>query len=249
MRQSFSIISKSLFGLAKSSKSLRNPLAFRFSKGQNTLDRSMERLGKSLQHEFEHEEEEFNAEETELNETISNFIKENNWTFKIEQGITRITMEKVVGDTTVSVYSQVKAVENEEDQSQEKEEGEEEEDENDMGGNDKYNDFFVVVQRSGKTRCLFFDMISFEGELEINSFFPSENSEKAVSNRLSYTQSETYTGPMFDTLDEKVQTSTINYLKSLGVDSTLASFLESATRDLEQRYYMDWLNETSSFFK
>ena len=247
MRSSLSIVKKSLLSLVRSTKSLRNPISFKFSKNTQNMDRAMDRLSKSLQHEFEHEEEEYNAQETELNESIFQFIKENNWTFKIDQGSTRITMEKVIGDTTVNVYSSIKAYDNEEEDQGSEEKDEEAENEN--YGNEKYNDFFVSIQRSGKTKSLLFDMISYEGELELNSFYPSENLQKDVNSRMTFSQTENYTGPMFDTLDEKVQTSTINYLKSLGVDGNLGSFLENVSKDLEERYYMDWLNETSSFFK
>ena len=244
MKVCMSILGMSMKSLGRKSNSLRNVMKFRFSNSQSTLERSQERLGKTLQIEFEHEEEENSALETEVNETISQFIKQNNWSFKIDQGITRITMEKVIGDTTIQVFTSVKAAQNDEDQNSEEKEDDEQEEQSD----DKYNDFFVVVSRSGKNKSIFFDVVTFDGEMEITNFYPIENSELSVNKRMTYTQTELYVGPMFDSLDEKVQTGTVNYLKSLGIDSNLGKFLESVSRDLEQKYYMDWLDQTRSFF-
>jgi complement component 1 Q subcomponent-binding protein len=227
-------------------------MKFQFSKGESTLKRSQDRLMKSIAHEYEHEEEESGASQTEIDNKISDFIQTNGWTFNIEQTSTRVTMEKSVGDLKVKVMSSIKAANPEEDEGSEDKNNEEEnenEDEEKMNPDDKYIDFIVQIDRSGKTESLIFDIFSYEGEIIINNFYTSSDAEGLVNNRMRYLQTETYSGPQFESLDDKVQTSTANFLKTLGIDSTLSTFLEEVCQDLEQRYYMAWLHDIKTFLE
>ena len=205
---------------------------------------------KSIALEHEHEEEESGPAQTGIDNKISDFIQTNGWTFHIEQTSTRITMEKSVGDLKVKVLTSVKAANPEEaEASEEKNEDENEEEDDKLNPDDKYVDFLVLIERSGKSETLMFDIFSYEGEIIINNFYTTSDAETLVNNRMKYMQSENYTGPQFDSLDEKVQTSTANFLKTLGIDSTLSTFLEEVSHDLEQRYYMAWLQDLKSFLE
>ena len=234
--------------MTRKSKTMRKTTRFCFSENSLTYERSQERLVKSLSHEIEHEEEENTAQQNEVDESIDQFIQQHNWTLNITQHSTRITMEKTLGNLKVKVVSNVKPYMPEEDdqQNEENEEGEEEEDPN---KNDQYTEFMVLVEKSGKSETLVFDVLSYDGEIIINSFFVTSNGETLLANRSQLGQDEKYLGPMFDSLDEKLQTSSINFLKSVGINTELGSFLEKATVDLEQRYYMNWLHEIKDFLE
>ena len=49
---------------------------------------------------------------------------------------------------------------------------------------------------------------------------------------------DTYVGPDFTTLDERIQTATTEYLESFGVDEHLCAFVECMSLDKDQRLYM-----------
>ena len=56
-----------------------------------------------------------------------------------------------------------------------------------------------------------------------------------------------YAGPDFSTLDERIQTSTTEYLEGYGVNEHLAAFIECMSLDKDQRLYMKWLSQLKDF--
>lgn len=62
-------------------------------------------------------------------------------------------------------------------------------------------------------------------------------------------QIEDFGGPEFTTLDERLQTALIEYLKGYGVNEELAAFIEHYSLDKEQRLYMQWLEQLTTYLK
>ena len=250
MRSTLSLLSKTLCPLARKSNTLRIPLKFHFSKGESLTQRSQERLLRSIKNEIDHEEEESTTRNDEVDDSISTFIKDNNWTFKLDPNSTRIKMDKKTGDFNVSVFTSVKPAEQENDQSEDKDsENRDQDNEDEINDDEKYLELLVTINKAGKSESLVIDILSFNGEIMINNFYTSADPGAAVNSRLTFSQTEAYTGPQFDSLDEKLQSSTVNFLKSLGIDSEFCKFLEDTSYDLEQRFYVSWLEDIRNFLE
>ena len=60
-------------------------------------------------------------------------------------------------------------------------------------------------------------------------------------------QLKSYTGPEFNTLDERIQTSLSEYVQGYGINEHLAAFVECMSLDKDQRLYMAWLGQIKEF--
>lgn len=58
-----------------------------------------------------------------------------------------------------------------------------------------------------------------------------------------------YTGPVFDELDETLQTEMRQYLQTRGITEELGEYLRHLIYDKEQREYMGWLKKVHAFVK
>ena len=248
MKLALSLFRRSSISLSKRSAVLRKPVQFHFSDQLQLANRSREKLCVALDKEIEVEEEENSSRNTELDNEISEFITNNNWSFNMVPESTRITLSKSLGTTDVRVISFIRSPDNENENENEQaseEEGEEGEDKELQ--NYQMCEFVVAVDKQGKQGTMVVEIVSLNSELMINNFFVTEDLEKFLVNRNQMGSNETYTGPLFETLDDKVQNSMVNYLKSMGIDSEMGNFIENVTLDLEQRYYSDWLNKMHDF--
>ena len=56
-----------------------------------------------------------------------------------------------------------------------------------------------------------------------------------------------YSGPDFNSLDERLQTGLSDFLQGHGVNEHLAAFVEVMSLDKDQRLYMKWLQQIKDF--
>lgn len=56
-----------------------------------------------------------------------------------------------------------------------------------------------------------------------------------------------YMGPLFDELDEQIQTTFSRYLEERGIDTALATFLPDYVDYKEQKEYVNWLKDVNDF--
>ncbi|KAL9541751.1 hypothetical protein MBANPS3_008944 [Mucor bainieri] len=56
-----------------------------------------------------------------------------------------------------------------------------------------------------------------------------------------------YMGPVFDELDEQIQTTFSRYLEERGIDTALATFLPDYVDYKEQKEYVNWLKDVNDF--
>jgi len=95
-----------------------------------------------------------------------------------------------------------------------------------------------------------FECTSVNSEIEVNYCNVVEDIEKhkALSKveRTKHFGSH-YSGPEFNTLDERLKTGLQDYLKSFGITEELAVFIEHVSLDKEQRLYMKWLKTLEKF--
>jgi len=53
----------------------------------------------------------------------------------------------------------------------------------------------------------------------------------------------------FSILDERLQSSFLEYLKGFGVNEDVALFVEHFSQDKDQRQYMNWLKDVDEFIE
>lgn len=165
-------------------------------------------------------------------------------------------LKKKVGDVNVTVVFAARPPQMNEDQGeggegaegkdaieqrQEGQEGEAQGDPND------FCDFNVYVQRDGEKNALVAECTSYEGEVNIN-YINSIQSIEGHRKLSKFDRShEYYPGPEFSTLDERLQTTFLEYLRGFGINEELSVFVEHLSLDKEQRLYMRWLKNVAKF--
>ncbi len=87
------------------------------------------------------------------------------------------------------------------------------------------------------------DCTSLDTDIHINTILHSHN----INDDLTYNKFKrimhSYPGPDFHALDERLQTSLVDYFAELGVNEHLAAFIEVMSLDKDQRVYMRWLQK------
>lgn len=109
-----------------------------------------------------------------------------------------------------------------------------------------YCDFIVyVIKSNGK--AIAYDCSSFDSEIQVNGVTLVDDVESHKQSNRYERLASTYNGPDFNTLDERLQTALVEYLKSVGVNEEVAAFVEHVSLDKEQRLYMKWLKDVQRF--
>lgn len=104
--------------------------------------------------------------------------------------------------------------------------------------NDNFCEFTVVISSAGSKSGLIVEATSMDTQVNYNNVMVSEDIEHWKSVHRFTRQMDTYVGPDFTTLDERIQTATTEYLESFGVDEHLCAFVECMSLDKDQRLYM-----------
>ena len=103
------------------------------------------------------------------------------------------------------------------------------------------NDFSVSIAKPGSQRGLIVDCTSIDTDIHINNIQMSWDVEADFAKNRMERVMEMYAGPEFHTLDDRLKTSVIDYLRDFGVNEHLAAFIEVYSLDKDQRIYMKWL--------
>ena len=220
--------------LTRGSRPLLRTPQFSFSKG---LKQAEKQLIQSLNTEINYEEEDQNQENIEFEEK---FLANHNWELLVSEDSTRLELKKQVDRTTVRVvYAAKLPEENPEVEGENQEEAEQNE--------PNFTEFQVIVDNHNNANKLIVDVASYNGEININGAFITSEVDTFLANRSAMFTTEKYTGPMFESLDEKLQDTMANYLKNLGIDEDLAVFVESSAANHEDKLYKKWLKELKEF--
>ncbi|EGR30173.1 mitochondrial glycoprotein domain protein [Ichthyophthirius multifiliis] len=227
----------------------RQACSFNFT-SLETVKKSESRLLKAVQREIQYETENYQQDSS-----IQEFLKEHNFTLKEDQNSIFIELHKDIGENKVQILFQAKSPqtdeqmpenegqENQQQQQQQQDQQNEEEQQQQLSD---YSDFIVYIAKpNGKS--MVFDCSSFESEIQVNQVNVVDNIEqhKAI-NRFERATTQ-YNGPDFNVLDERLQTSLVEFLKSNGVNEEIAAFIEHFSLDKEQRLYMKWLKQVQEF--
>lgn len=156
-------------------------------------------------------------------------------------------LTKQVGDKTVTVIFDARQplpdeeMDQQQQGEQEKGEGEEEE----QPPSENYCDFTVFVQE-GNTG-LAFECTTMDTEINFMNVQHSDDIATHMQQHRFERQLKSYSGPEFNTLDERIQTSLAEYMQGFGVNEHLAAFVECMSLDKDQRLYMKWLGQIKEF--
>lgn len=198
------------------------------------------RLSKALEKEFEYEESQY-----KVDESVGPFLQESGFEITDVEGCTQISLKKLVhGNEVLITFNARSPFENEDPEAQQENEQEQEEEENPQ--DDNSTDFQVSIKKVGRKEGILYECISSQSEIHVNNIMYSDDVDS--SERVTvYNVSGQYRGPDFSTLDEKLQTAFVEYLKTHGINEDLAVFVETYSVDKEHRLYMEWLSKMKNF--
>jgi complement component 1 Q subcomponent-binding protein len=109
-------------------------------------------------------------------------------------------------------------------------------------------EFSVRLSKKGEKNGMLIDATLIDASFEFNSVQYHEDVNQAydqfyVQNKMT----DTYTGPEFNTLDERVQAEFSEFLSSVGINEELGSFMQVLSVDKDQRLYLEWLRNVKKF--
>eukprot|EP00331_Platyophrya_macrostoma_P005911 CAMPEP_0176424330 /NCGR_PEP_ID=MMETSP0127-20121128/10780_1 /TAXON_ID=938130 /ORGANISM="Platyophrya macrostoma, Strain WH" /LENGTH=245 /DNA_ID=CAMNT_0017805381 /DNA_START=25 /DNA_END=762 /DNA_ORIENTATION=+ len=204
------------------------------------IQRAKLKLSKSLSKELKYEEENY-----QVDDSVQNFLKQSGFQLKDAEGENELELRKQVGSTTVLVTFQSRPpnYENEE------EEGEKEQkEENQEEQEGESCDFTVYLIRPNK-QALCYECATYDSEIIIQSINVIDDVEGHRKLSRFERGVNTYSGPEFGSLDERLQTGLQEYLRGFGINEELAVFIEHVSLDKEHRLYMKWLTDVSKWIE
>lgn len=176
------------------------------------------------------------------------FLKETGFTVIESPESTEIKLVKNVGDKTIEIkYQANEPMQDEEEEPEDEKDDAKKGEKKEEEGKDNLKstaDFTVIVKAKDGSGLLF-DCVTQETTLNIYRVAYNKDIDGMLKNFEKAGQS--YLGPEFFSLDEKVQQSFTEYLESLGLNEKLLAYIECSAIDKEQKLYMTWLGDVKKF--
>jgi complement component 1 Q subcomponent-binding protein len=109
-------------------------------------------------------------------------------------------------------------------------------------------EFTVRVIKKGEKGGLLVDATLIDSSFEFNNVNYQDDVNAAYDSiYLQQRMGDSYTGPDFNSLDERLQAEFTEFLSSLGVNEDLGSFMQVLSVDKDQRLYLKWLKNVNQF--
>ncbi len=108
-------------------------------------------------------------------------------------------------------------------------------------------EFTVRVVKKGGKNGVFVDASTMDTSLEFNTLQYSDNVEQLYNDYINQKATDAYTGPSFNSLDERLQSEFTDFMTSLGINEELMSFMNVMSVDKDQRLYLKWLKNIQNF--
>lgn len=197
------------------------------------------RLSKALEKEFEYEESQY-----KVDESVGPFLQESGFEITDVEGSTQISLKKLIHGNEVLITFNARSPFESEDQEENQENEQDQEEETPQ--EDNSTDFQVSIKKVGRKEGILYECVSSQSEIHVNNIMYSDDIDSAERVTV-YNVSGQYRGPDFSTLDEKLQTAFVEYLKTHGINEDLAVFVETYSVDKEHRLYMEWLSRMKTF--
>jgi hypothetical protein len=109
-------------------------------------------------------------------------------------------------------------------------------------------EFIVRIIKKGTSKGVLIDASSIDTSYEFNSIQYSEDVNALHNDYINQRTVDNYTGPAFNTLDDRLQTEFTEFFGSLGINEELMSFINVLSVDKDQRLYLRWLKNVHKFF-
>jgi len=202
------------------------------------VSRGANKLSKALEKEIKYENENY----TQL-EDIETYLNESGFSFSETDNGIGMSLSKQVGDKKIEIKFESRMPTPDEEQPEEQE-GVEEQDE---GMSENYVDFTILITDGSGRKGLLVEATSMDTEINFNSVMTSENVQEQARTHRFERQMRAYCGPEFSTLDERIQSSLVEYMEGFGVNEHMCAFIEVMSLDKDQRLYMSWLNQLKDF--
>lgn len=105
-------------------------------------------------------------------------------------------------------------------------------------------DFQVLIQKEGQISGFMIDAVVIDGQININHVHVADNVQEFHAKYLGgKVNPDVYDGPDFQSLDDNLQVSFVDFMSELGVNEEAAAFIEVTSLDKDQSLYMGWLNQ------
>ncbi|CAD8096104.1 unnamed protein product [Paramecium primaurelia] len=211
------------------------------------VNKAGQKLVKIVEKELKYEKTNYVPDESALE-----FVQKAGFQLIDSEGDHEVTLEKKVGDIKVIVQFQQRQPNSEqqeedevEEQKKQKETEEEQEEENQTSD---YADFTVYLQKNnGQILC--YECTTSQGEINVNMVSLVKDLEAHKKIPRFERGLQDYQGPEFMTLDEKLQMTLVEYLRGYGINDELGAFVEHYSLDKEERLYIQWLDQLTTFLK
>jgi hypothetical protein len=193
-------------------------------------------LKKIVNSEIEHEEKNYSPVDQG---DLDSFFKNSNFKFTESDNSTKMQLSKSESGYDIIINFSAKPPFPQEESAPENQEEKQPE---------NMTEFVVRVNKKGEKSGLLVDATLIDASFEFNTIQYHEDLNQAYDN--FYVQNKAtdiYTGPEFNTLDERVQSEFSEFLNSLGINEELGSFMQVLSVDKDQRLYLGWLKNVKKF--
>ncbi|KAF1798165.1 mitochondrial glyco protein [Mucor lusitanicus] len=195
------------------------------------------------------EELQFETTETEAPAFIKEFLDTNLFQIEDKVGHDKVTLTRTFGNEKISVIFSISDINN----TKEATAGEEEvtaikdQDLDDVSFPVRAT---VIIEKQDKG-SLVLNTVAQDGYLHIDAvrYFKQGQiqPQDMTTVDIGEQRQDLYMGPVFDELDEQIQTTFSRYLEERGIDTALATFLPDYVDYKEQKEYVNWLKDVNDF--
>jgi complement component 1 Q subcomponent-binding protein len=193
-------------------------------------------LKKIISSEIDHEEKNYSPVDQG---DLDSFYKNSNFKFTESDNSTRMELTKSESGYDIIINFSAKPPFPQEEAAPENQEEKQPE---------NMTEFSVRVCKKGEKSGLLIDATLIDASFEFNSIQHHQDVHQAYDNFYVQNKStESYTGPEFNTLDERVQAEFSEFLSSIGINEELGSFMQVLSVDKDQRLYLGWLKNVKKF--
>ncbi len=108
-------------------------------------------------------------------------------------------------------------------------------------------EFSVRIIKKGAKSGLLLDASSMDTSFEFNTIQFHEDVNSLYNDYINQKTVDIYTGPAFNSLDERLQSELTDFLTSIGINEDLMAFMNVMSVDKDQRLYLKWLKNVQNF--
>ncbi|KAI8382284.1 mitochondrial glycoprotein [Blakeslea trispora] len=203
-------------------------------------------------------------EEDEVPAFIKEFLEHNSFHIDDRLGHDKVTLTRLYGNEKIHVVFSISDINNIVEETQQDdtpseeakiEEGEfveksEKKDEQEDEATSFPVRATVAIEKKDKG-CLVFNTVAHDGYLEINAVRHFKEGQAKLedmsADSIGEQRQDLYMGPVYEELEEELQTTFSRYLEERGIDTALATFLPDYIDYKEQQEYVHWLRNVNDF--